>query len=156
MVRFEVGTTKNDEGREFPFDVYPDPGDVLEQQRSPTREVEQRRGQIVPWVCHRNGRPVRSFYGPWQKDLDAAGCPGRFPHDFRRTTVRNLVRAEVPERVAMTLTGHKTRLVFDRYNIVSGVDVRKGVMKLAAAATVTRAVTIGSSGRVQPTRKRRK
>jgi hypothetical protein len=52
---------------------------------------------------------IRDYRKAWKVATQAAGCPGRIPHDFRRTAVRNFMRASVPERVAMRMTGYKTR-----------------------------------------------
>ena len=73
-----------------------------------------------------------------------AGCPGRVWHDSRRTAVRNVVNRGVPERVAMTVTGHKARSVIDRYHIVSPTDLQEVARKLTAhlrAQSSTRCLT---------------
>ena len=131
-VRLEVGTTKNREGRLFPFTA--ELGAVLDAQRARTRAVERERGIVCPWVFHRSGEPIRYFRRSWLTACRNAGTPAKVPHDFRRTAVRNLVRAGVPEAVAMKLTGHKTRAVFERYNVVSRGDLFDAAEKLERAA----------------------
>ena len=152
VVCLERYTTKNDDGREFPFGAYPALRDLLQRQYELTRRLEKTRGEIIATVFHRNGQPIGSFYGAWRSACAKAGYPGRIPHDLRRTAVRNLVRAGCSELVAMELTGHKTRSVFDRYSISSGDDRRQAVEQLADAARVTLSVTPDRSGQIQPIR----
>lgn len=66
------------------------------------------------------------------KLVEAAGNPSRMFHDLRRTGVRNLIRVGVPDKTAMAINGHKTRSVFDRYNIISEGDLKDAAAKLAA------------------------
>ena len=94
--------------------------------------MEKATGKKIAWVFHRQGRMIKSFKKSWQVACDNARVPDRIFHDLRRTAVRNLVRAGVPERIAMILTGHLTRAVFERYNIVNEKDLMEGVSKLAA------------------------
>ena len=74
------------------------------------------RAPDTPLVFHRDGIPIRRWRTAWRTACHATVVPTRFLHDCRRTAARNLIRASVPERVAMLLTGHKSRAIFDRYN----------------------------------------
>jgi integrase len=147
VVRLDVGTTKNDRGRVLPYgDALPEMRTLLEAQREMTRAIERERGIIIPWVFHRNGKRIASFYGAWHSACGKAGCPGRVPHDFRRTATRNLTRAGAPERVAMQVTGHKTRSVFDRYDIVNEADIANGLRRIAGSINATVEGTLSGTG----------
>jgi integrase len=86
--------------------------------------------QLCDWIFHRNGQPIREFRKSWKSATRKAGCTGLLFHDFRRSGVRNLRKAGVREIVAMQLSGHRTRAVFDRYNIVDESDVREALQKV--------------------------
>lgn len=131
-VRLDPGTTKNGKGRVFIMTE--ELRAVLTAQQAYTEKVQRERGCIVPHVFHRDGERIKDFRHAWLTACKVAGCPGRIVHDFRRTAVRNTVRAGVPERVAMELSGHLTRAVFERYNIVSEGDLLDAARKLDRAA----------------------
>jgi integrase len=142
VVKLEGSGTKNKEGRTFPFAVMPRLKSLLEERRDQKLVHEITTSSIIQHVFHRNGQPIKDFYAAWEHACGRAARDqkgaivrpqliGRLFHDLRRTAVRNLVRAGVPEQTAMKLTGHKTRAVFDRYDIVNEKDLAEAVAKLA-------------------------
>jgi integrase len=128
-LRLEPGETKNREGRMFPLTS--ELRAVLEEQLQRTREFEKATGQIVPWLFHRNGKPLGAFRKTWKRACQAAGVPDRIPHDFRRTAVRNLERAGVPRSAAMAMVGHKTEAIYWRYAIADEAMLRESATKLS-------------------------
>jgi integrase len=134
VVRLEPGTTKNDEGRSFPFDEGDELSELLKAQRERRWALERETGRDVPWVFFQpTGRAVHYFRRAWIAACKDAGVEGRLFHDLRRTAVRDLERGGVSRSVAMKLTGHKTEEVYRRYAIVSEADLREGVRKSATA-----------------------
>ncbi len=85
-----------------------------------------------PYVCHLNGKPFNDLQQGWKVACRRVGLEGRTFHDLRRNGVRNLVRAGVSETVSMRISGHKTRSVFDRYNITNEKDLKEAAIRLAA------------------------
>lgn len=144
-VRLEPGTTKNGEGRVIFLDG--DLREILERQW-------EHRAPKCDFVFHRRGQRIYDFEKAWAHACEAADlaleaeqkkhpdgenqqralspCRGLLFHDLRRTAVRNMVRAGIPERVAMQISGHRTRAIFDRYHIVSESDLREAAWKVAA------------------------
>ena len=127
-VRLEPGETKNQEGRTVCLDE--EIKGILQQHK----KKRGRGGKVLPWVFlneHGTDR-IKRFDKSWFTACKEAKIGPRLFHDLRRTAVRNMVRAGIPERVAMMISGHKTRSVFDRYNIVSENDLKMAAEKQAA------------------------
>jgi integrase len=134
LVRLNAGETKNGDGRVIPLG-----DDLLESLKSQLhlrnttvpdcslvffRIVKTKETPTPGWV------PIGDFRKVWDSACAKSGLTGLLFHDLRRSAVRALIRSGVQERVAMMISGHKTRSVFDRYNIVSEQDLTDAVRKL--------------------------
>jgi integrase len=165
IVRLEVGSTKNKEGRTVFLDdellaVFQTQWNIRKQTERLTPCVFPNRsgdGEITDirkaWneACRKTGlgygyKIDKAYIEKWQGKLPA----GPIFHDFRRTAVRNMVRAGVPERVAMMVSGHKTRSVFDRYDIVNEADLQTAALKQQVYLETQKTGTI--SGTIQKKR----
>lgn len=133
VVTLAPGSTKNGRGRKIDVSAHPALKELLERLWT-EHEALQKADTICPYVFQRNGKQIKDLRGAWEKACTAAGFPGRLLHDLRRSAVRNLVRSGVPDTVAMRITGHVTRSVFDRYDISSDADVRAAFGRLGGVA----------------------
>jgi integrase len=172
-LRLEPEETKNRDGRMFP--LVPELRTTLEAQRARVETIQRRTKQMIPWVfCRDDGAPVGDFKKAWTTACIRAGFyrdvvvldgdgkpraakdgtplvvkkPTKLVHDFRRTSVRNLIRAGIPETVAMKLTGHRTRSVFQRYAIVEEGMLKEAGDRLAAGVAGEGGKVRAESGKV--------
>jgi integrase len=149
-IRLDPARSKTGEGRLL---VIEGPLSALMARRWAARSYPGPAGveTVSPLVFHREGAPIVDFRKAWASACVAAGLyqvvtdenghaqkvPSRLFHDLRRSAVRTMVNRGVPERVAMTVSGHKTRSVFDRYHIVTEQDQRDGAQRAWAPLEAT-------------------
>jgi len=144
-IRLNPGETKNGEGRTVT---------LTEECYQLVAQMMRGRRADEFLLTRENSKPVKDFRVTWAALTESAKMPGLLFHDLRRSAVRNMVRRGVTERVAMRISGHKSRSVFDRYNIVSESDLADAALKVesGAKAELARADEIHSSFIVEQTK----
>lgn len=101
----------------------------LIERRWKARKMDQ---SLALYVFHRAGRQLGTFRWEWEKACRQAGLGHRWFHSLRRSAARNMSLQGIPEKVIMSIMGHKTRVMFDRYNIVTEADQRAYAKQLFA------------------------
>ena len=134
-LRLEPGLTKNRDGHL----VYltPELKVAFAEQLARVTGLERELSRVIPYVFPtpygpHKGQRRKDFVKAWQRACRQSGCPGRLKHDLRRTAARNMVHLGVSERVVMTVMGHKTRSMLDRYHIVSPSDLQDVARRLSS------------------------
>jgi integrase len=128
-VRLRDVNAKTGHGRSVPLNVA-GLADLIARRRNLRRSRFDDQRELVFRRDDRKGSPVREFRKSWKRACKLAGTAGKIFHDLRRTAVRNLVRAGVPQAVAMKISGHETPSMFLRYNIVDNRDIRQAMQSL--------------------------
>ena len=146
----EEGTTKNDEGREIYLE-----GELYETIAF-QRKIRDNLYPDCPYVCFREGKKIKDYYTALKTALEKAGLDKKLLHDFRRTAARDMVNAGIPERVAMKVTGHKTRSMFDRYHIVDKKDLKSAAKKLSNYRDQLHGHNMGTIGHLREVREKRR
>jgi integrase len=113
---------KNGESRSVP--LVGELSEIIERRNAARQVKENGTARMVEYIFHRDGQPVSEFRKSWKTACKKAGVSGRLFHDLRRSAVRNMTQAGVPQAVAMKVSGHKTSSMFERYNIVATDDLR--------------------------------
>lgn len=139
IIRLESEQTKTSEPRIIPLP------DVLVRM---LRQAEPKEGRVF------DGTNIRK---EWAKACAAVGLgtlgpvdgngdrrySGLLIHDLRRSAIKNLMRMGVSEKVAMTISGHKTRAVFDRYNIIDEQDVLDAMQRVSHGVSLVKSAPAG-------------
>src|SRR3984885_6384619 len=118
LITLGKGETKNDEARPVPI-IDGDMRDLL----LAAKKERDEKWPSSAWVFNRAGEPIRDFRWSWDEACKRAGGPDLKFHDLRRTPVRNMRWAGIPQVIRMKISGHKTDSMERRYNIVDGDDL---------------------------------
>jgi integrase len=119
-VRLPGGDSKNKKPRTLPLEGVL--RDIIKR-RIKARDI------ACPYVFHRKGKQIKSFRKAFKAAAKAAGLVDLFPHDMRRSAIRNFRKAGLSESDGMRLSGHRTRSVYDRYDIIDEADSREAMKR---------------------------
>jgi integrase len=97
-----------------------------------TKEQEREIDRLVPWLFHRDGKPIKDFRKARAVACERGGVAGKTPNDFRQTAVRNLERAGVPRQAAMAMVGHRSDSIYRRQPLADETMLKESATKLAA------------------------